>query len=678
MIKILLTALIIFSFCYPSFSVELAELESETAEELLLFFEEEELVIATRHKTPVKKAPAIATVITAREIRNMGARNITDVLRKIPGIGIVMPDVAIAHATIEVRGIKADLSEKVLIMIDGHSVNDSHQSSAMLIYDDLSVDNIKKIEVIRGPGSALYGANAFTAVINIVTMEAEDIKGLQITAGRGSFDTRHYNLLFSNEWGKLKAAVHFDYLDTNGQSFFIEQDAIGNSGDTLEWQEKPDIGLNVSYGDFTLRGRYIKNRIASYIGVTNALNDESDTEYWRGYLDLAYDKDITEDIGITSRLYSDYQSSDQYWEIFPEGFQGVHPDGVIGNPSYKERVLGGEVTLDYSISDHLLAAGIVYEEKKQYDVTHIANFNPNNLDPLGSMQDISEQWNFNKDVAKDIWAIYLQDVWNIKDNISLTAGIRHDHYSDFGGTTNPRAGLVWEFMKDTSLKLLYGSAFRAPSFTELYHLNNPVDIGNPDLNPEKIKTYEAGLEHRMHQNYTLRLNFFYNDVEDLIILGEKPSPTEAAVWENRGSAKVKGVEAELLFDFGHDSYGYLNHSYQDPRDGETDKSLPNVPSQRANAGINLAPWKYLNANINVSWTGKRPRAEGDIRDDLSSSTLVDLTLIAKKFYETLEIRGSVYNLFDEDYRDPSPFPVEVPNDYPTNGRMFLIEARYTF
>ncbi len=141
---------------------------------------------------------------------------------------------------------------------------------------------------------------------------------------------------------------------------------------------------------------------------------------------------------------------------------------------------------------------------------------------------------------------------------------------------------------------------------------------------------------------------------------------------------MQGVEAELLFNFRNNYYGYINYSYQDAKDKETDKKLTDVPSHRANAGINLAPLKYLNANINVSWTGKRPRAEGDTRDDLSSSTLVDLTLIAKNFYKTLEIRGSVYNIFDEDYRDPSPFPVKVPNDYPTNERMFMMEAMYKF
>jgi len=280
--------------------------------------------------------------------------------------------------------------------------------------------------------------------------------------------------------------------------------------------------------------------------------------------------------------------------------------------------------------------------------------------------------------------LYIQDVWYITDSASLTAGIRHDHYSDVGGTTNPRIGLVWEFIKDTSVKLLYGSAFRAPSFTDLYQTNNPSFVGNKDIKPEKIKTYEAGIEHNFLTKYTARINYFYNVITDQIVTGDKPSATEAAALENRGGAEIDGIEAELLFDLGDEYFGYLNYSYQDPRDSDTDERLPDVPSHRANAGINLAPWKYLNANINVSWIGERPRAEDDTRDDLASSTLVDLTMIAKNFYKTLEIRGSVYNLFNEDYWDPSPYqadsanPIPVPNDYPGNERMFLVEARYTF
>ena len=675
--RILIILISLVSLYTTSHAFELAELESETTEELLLFFEAEELVIATRSATSVRKAPAIATVITAKEIRDMGARNLSDILRRVPGIGISVPDVPILYPSVEVRGIRTTLSEKVLLMIDGHSVNNNVQGSAVFSFWDLSVDNIKRIEVIRGPGSALYGANAFMAVINIVTKEAEDIRGLQVTAGGSSFDTQHYNLLFGHEGAKLKISASLDYMETDGPSSFIEQDSIGNSGDTLEWQERPDIGFNVSYGGLTLRGRYIKNRKGPYIGVGYAINDETEAEWQHGYLDLTYHRSLTEDIEITARLYGDHLESDPYWQIFPDGFPG-YPDGMIGNPKGKERRLGGEFSTNYSFLDNLVTAGIMYEHNKLYDVIHITNYDPLTFAPLGSLQDISDWANYNKNVDRETWAFYVQDVWNIKDNMSLTAGIRHDHYSDFGGTTNPRAGFVWEFLKDTSLKLLYGSAFRAPSFTDLYHRNNPVNIGNPDLDPERIKTYEAGLERRLSENYTFRLNYFHNELEDLIVIGEKPSPSEPAIHVNKGSAEIDGIEAELLFDFRNDNYGYLNYIYQHPVDEETGQRKPDVPSQRANAGINLAPWKYLNTNISVSWTGKRYRDDRDTRDDLPDEALVDLTLIAKNFYRTLEIRGSVYNLFDEYYLDPNPFPGQVPNDYPTNKRMFLVEARYTF
>ncbi len=676
-IRVFLHIIITIALCSTSFAFQLAELQTETAEDLLLFFEEEELIIATRHKTTVRKAPAIATVITAKEIRNMGARNLLDILRKIPGIGVSIADVPV-YESIEIRGIRTTLSDKILFMIDGHTINNTLQGSGRDAFGDISVESIKRIEVIRGPGSALYGANAFTAIINIVTMDAEDINGLQVTAGGGSFDTQHYNLLFGHEEGKFKITAFFDYIDTNGASLYIEEDATGASGETLSWQEKPDIGLNISYGDITFRGRYIEQRRGPYIGVNYALNDETVQYMSHVYGDLSYNMDTTDNLDITARLYGDLIEGKNVWELFPEGYLGIYTDGLLGSPIFKNSIVGGELTADYSFSKHMLTTGIMYEHARLYDTKRLANFNPFTFAPLDSLQDVTDWANYTENAERDIWAVYVQDILSITEDASLTVGVRHDHYSDFGGTTNPRAGLVWEFMKDTSLKLLYGKAFKAPTFSQLYFINNPVSVGNPDLNPEKIDTYEAGLEHRFLNNYTMRLNYFYNKLEDLIALGDKPSATEPAFWVNKGTAEVQGVEAELLFNFGSDYYGYINYSYQDAKDKETDEKLPDVPSHRANAGINLAPWRHLNANINISWTGKRPRAEGDTRDDLSSQRLVDLTLIAKNFFKTLEIRGSVYNLFDEDYRDPSPFPIKVPNDYPTNERMVMVEARYKF
>ncbi len=523
-------------------AVELAS--SETAEELLLFFEEKDLVIATKRKTPIRKAPAIATVITAREIRNMGARNILDVLKRVPGIGISIADISVTQA-VEVRGIRTSLSKNVLFMIDGHTIKSPSEESALLVFSDLSVESIKRVEVIRGPGSALYGANAFVAVINIVTKEAEDIDGVEATIGAGSHNTEHYNLLAGHDGEDLKIAGHMDYLTSDGPTSDVPQDKAGESGETREWKEKQDLGFNASYGNITLRGSYVRSRMGPYIGVGYALNDETVQDWGHAFLDLTYDKDVTDSMDITARLYGDLDFVDPYWEIYSEGFMGVYPDGLIGNPSGKVRTLGGELTANYKFDSHILTTGAMYENVKQYDVEHHTNFNPLTGAPLGSVQDISSWGNFNKEVERNIWAVYAQDVWNVTDRSSLTAGVRHDHYSDFGGTTNPRVGYVWEFMAETSLKLLYGSAFRAPSFSELYHQNNPTVNGNPDLKPEKIDTWEIGLERGFLDKHVARINYFNNRIEDLIILS-----SDTLAYENIGNVEVKGVEFEVESDFG--------------------------------------------------------------------------------------------------------------------------------
>ena len=129
---------------------------STTREDLLVFFEEYELIAATKRVTSLRKAPAIASVITSDEIKKMGARTLIDILRTIPSIGISMDE--FGRYMIEVRGVRTITSEKLLLMIDGHKLNEAWTGSAIAnIYNDLPVENIKQIEIIKGPGSALYG-----------------------------------------------------------------------------------------------------------------------------------------------------------------------------------------------------------------------------------------------------------------------------------------------------------------------------------------------------------------------------------------------------------------------------------------------------------------------------------------------------------------------------------------
>lgn len=655
-------------------------------EDLFAIFTEEEIVVSALKKPrTVSKSPAIMSVVTAKQIKEMGFRTLTQVLKIVPGFDISMDRTG--ERDIGVRGILNKTSEIVKLLIDGHSVNDPFTGGPSFNFDDLVVENAKRIEIIRGPGSALYGQNAFLAVINVITKDTEDIDGFQWTLSGGSFDTQKYNMLFGKQIGDLKISGFFDYLDTGGFSEMVDQDILfpahfsKSPGRSQNEKEKTDLNLKLSYKNLELRGKYMKKRREGYIGIDDALNDE--TEWRDTYLfgELLYKFQLGKKITIIPRLYYDQYNFDPFLERDPDGFilpsppHYIYPDGLEGQLRLKEFTIGFENQINYTLfQGNELTFGFQYEWIHQGDIKTAFNFNPVTLAPLPEQVDFSNTLPFTRRVTRQIWSLYLQDEWNITDDIDLTVGVRYDNFPRFGGTTNPRIGFIWRFLEDAHLKILFATAFRAPNFQELFITNNPVVIGDPGLDPEKINTFELGLGYNFSKRIRGNINYFYNRIRDRIVLTDGGSPQQ---FVNSGGARIKGVEVELKADFGNNSYAYANYTYQDSEEARSRDRIPDVPIHKANFGVNLGLGKYVNANVHTFISGPRPRENGDTRGDLPSHTVVDMTFIGKNFMDNFEIRGSVSNLFDKGYDDPSPQNT-VPTDYPQPKRAFYVELRYNF
>ncbi len=661
-------------------------------EELLLFYEEKDLVVATRRRTSLKKAPAIATVITAGEIRNMGARNIMDVLKSLSSIGIAIDE--FGRHMVEVRGIRTTTSEKILLMIDGHSLNEPYTGGAFAnLYIDLPVENIKQVEVMRGPGSALYGANAFLAVINVVTKDAEDPKGTLVTLGGGSFNTKRANVLSGVSDNGLHFLGSIDYFSTDGPRLLVENDRpaafpiLNNStapGTTDQYMEKTDVFLKALYGSWSFRGQYVGKKRGAYIGFFHSLTDENTLRYDNFWNELAYHKEINDKLSFKVRAYMDQFELGSRFELLPEGSviytsltnSFFFPDGMSTKTELTNRTLGSELQLERRLfQGNRLTFGVLLEKIKQSDVRLYANFHPLNNSPLGSFQDVSALGNFNKAAERDVFAVFAQDEWELNKNLNLTAGARYDRYSDFGGTFNPRFGLVYGFTARGDMKLLYGRAFRAPNFKELYDQNNSFSLGNPDLKPETIDTYEASVGYALMQSLHFEANYFYSEIDNLIDRDTRPTPP---MWINKGRAVVNGAGVKLSGRYSSTNYWRVNYTYQHGEDSETNRRLPYVPSNRATAGINHVFSRRLNANMEILWTGERSRPEGDPRPPVAPHTLVDLTLIDKGISENIEIRGSIHNLFDRRYKDPDTSVGLIPDDFPREGMSALVEATYRF
>ena len=345
-----------------------------------------------------------------------------------------------------------------------------------------------------------------------------------MTTSGGSFDTQNYNMLFGKEYKDLKISGFFDYFDTQGFSKKIEQDIISTDpasltpGRSQNQKERTDLNLKLSYKNLEINSKYMNREKEGYIGIDHALSDNTTWYDTYAFIEFNYNLKLSEKLNITPKVYYDYYNSDAWVESRPNGFfSGTYPDGIKAVTRYKEQTLGFETQLNYNVFDgNELTFGLQYEWVHQGDIHYGLNINPITNAPLSSFTDFTHDLPFTRKVTRHIYAFYLQDEWNITKDIDLTVGVRHDRFTRFEGTTNPRVGMIWRFIEDAHLKLLFATAFRAPNFNEMFFVNNPVEIGNPNLDPEKINTFEAGLGYNFTDHLRGNLNYFFNRIRDRI------------------------------------------------------------------------------------------------------------------------------------------------------------------
>jgi iron complex outermembrane receptor protein len=695
------------SLYYKNSNEEASSLETTIKEEfsteaIWLGFEKE-VTIATRLETPIRKAPSIVTVITAEEIKNLGYRTFAEILRTVPGFEI-LKKADFGDIVPAVRGLES--ANRIRVMIDGHFVNNPLRGGAFGNFDDFPVENIKRIEIIRGPGSAMYGENAFTAVINIITKEAQDIDGIRISSGYGSFDTYDENITFGKKYGNINISGLLRYRQTNGFNGIIESDIqtiIDNNlspfgfpptsqspGTVEDWRQEYDMHLKVDYKDVYFQGWYSNKNRGPFVGPQYALTDESDIESNYVFTEIGYKKTFNERFTLKPKIYYDQFDNNSYVEALPEGTTipldlngdgipeifNTYGDGLIGNGKVTQKIAGTEIPFDFKLFDgNTITLGLEYRLINQTNVHFLSNFNPLTMEPLDSVEDFSDTYPNLEETTRRILSVYMQDTWDVTSTLNLTLGLRHDNYNDFGNATSPRVGLTWAFMKDASLKLLFGEAFRAPSFTEMFSANQPAIQGNPDLDPETIRTYEAGLSYKFNKYVASSINYFINRIEDLISLRTLDVTQGTSRYENFGDAQVQGIEFETKVDMTKGNYIFMNYTFQNPEDDDGN-DLPFVAQHTGNFGVNINCWKYINTNMSTFVSGRRSREEGDLRDDLPSYALLNLSFIGREFFKTMEVQGTVFNLLDKDYSDPGP--ISIQDDLPRPERTFFVGLSYQF
>ena len=600
------------------------------------------------------------------------------------------------------------------MLINGIPLTNLFQGDRNVVWGGMPVESIARIEVIRGPGSALYGADAFAGVINIVTKGPEEIEKNSAGAGIGNFGTREIWLAAKGETGEMAYSAVIELGGTDGTDEKIESDAqslldfisgtsVSNApGSVNRSQQNIDIRLEALYKKMRFRlGSQIRKDIGDGAGAAETLNPTNKFASQRFNFDFTYtEAELFKDTSL--EFQASYLDTSQEVEgdfiLYPPGSTGPFldpfgasifgpfPDGVIGNPEIFENHIRARLRLDHKgIKHHNLSMGSGYYHGEIDKVTEEKNFgiNPDTLLPIlpgDPLVDVSDTLLvFLTEDQRENHYLFFQDVWLLDNDWELTAGIRYDNYSDFGSTINPRIALVWSTSYKLTTKFLYGEAFRAPSFAQTRAINNPLILGNLNLKPEEIESYELAFDYRPNYQLTLNTNFFYYNWTDIIqFVPDSSGNTRTA--QNAGEQTGYGMEFEVNWSATENLSVTSNFSIQNSTDETMDVPAAKSPEKQFYLRADWILPRDWRVNMQANWVMDRNRVFGDLRPQIDDYIVVDLS-VRKRLRKSFELGLTVNNAFDEDAREPSanavPMPF-IPKDLPLSGRTILGEIRYSF
>ncbi|MGH8580527.1 MAG: TonB-dependent receptor plug domain-containing protein, partial [Gammaproteobacteria bacterium] len=638
-----------------------------------VFGRDERMVnIATGYAKPIAAAPAITTVVTAKDIEAIGAKTLDQVLETVPGIHVSTARGIVPIASM--RGLSSELNPHTLVMINGIPVAQSFTNNFNPFYA-LPTNNIARVEIIRGPGSALYGADAFAGAINVITKTTEGLRGTELGGIAGEFDTYEGWLLHGVRIGNADIALGLTGQATDGHTGIIAADAqtaidriLGTSASLAPTRINTDrdiidLRLDASLRPLRFRAGYYSYVTGTGTGLINALDPGGTIGLSQFSSDLTYDARLSSDWDLTAQasFFETFNEADT--TILPAGAGGgLFPDGVLNDLEFLERQIRTEIASTYSgITGHILRGGIGFYHTALDDIEERRNLLlglGGMLIPTGVFADtrvLGVEASL-PEVDRDVYYGFLQDEWRFARDWSVTAGVRIDAYSDTGVTGNPRLSLVWNATPAITAKLLYGRAFRAPSFLEQFSRNNLLAIGNSDLDPEEIDTVEFALNYASGDIYA-GINVFGYEIHAPIAL--LPNAVGQLVFDNAEDTDGHGLELESTWQ-ATDRLRFKGHYAYQSGEGVTN-TLTLSPTHQvyAEARWELMPSWF--ADLNLKAVIDRERVDTDPRSEIEDYTVVNLSLRRKNIGGLLDVAITVGNLFDVDAREPSLSAITLPN-----------------
>jgi len=597
--------------------------------EVTLFGEEQlKVEAATKTEIPISKAPSAVTVVTAKQIAESGARTVPDLLRLVAGVNVRWNPMV---QTIDIRGFGENpFSNRILLLIDGLPYNSGDTGGLPLspAFDFFPVQNIKRIEVVRGPGSSLYGENAFWGVINLVTLSGEDLSGGDLQLYGGSRTTGELTAQFGQRIGRGSILGSVRFLRTMfPEEFWMD--------DHSKFQAS-DVFLKASLGDWQISGYRHDDRLGGFteeippdLGFppTAAIRSAHTLKQTMDAVTLKYNR-APANAPVT---YSADFSWSHRFGMHCAGCHAAAQEPEFAKPAdHGYQAIGDFRTGLHMIPGHEILAGI--EARRLDRAEHKVELS----DDAGVVA------GYNK------MAIYAQDQFDvIKNMLRVVAGVRYDDKTKlFDAKTSPRLSLVYTPNDKLVVRGGYSTAFRFPTFSELYQsswfFTVSTEIGvppfplsvfqpNPNLSPEEISTWDLGGEYQISPTVSMKADFYRSRVHDFIVIVQHfPAPPAEPTfgWENQpADARITGGELELRSNFAQRVTGFVNWSHQSESQmghGVDSSGTPfefvYSPKDKVNLGAYGGPVNGVRGAVEVAWRGSytAPRDWAFIRSGFTS------------------------------------------------------------
>lgn len=567
------------------------------------------VVSATRVSTDIDTVASSISVITDNDIAHRQTRTLSEVLSGVPGVHVSRNGALGKGVNVFMRGAKSD---HILVLIDGVEINDPMGPGRGASIADIGVDNIEKIEVLRGPQSALYGSDALGGVVNIITRKGKGARGITLSAEAGSFETYRESAELQGVLDDIDYSFSLSRVDSAGISMAsekngnTEKDGYWNNtfSAKLGWNPAEDFGLSLVL-------RYIDSEsdldsgvedTLDYVAATEQMFVRSEADIW--LLDSLWQQKIGVSYSTIERLY----------------------DQPADRSSFDSELLKSDWQNNVFLTDsHIVTLGAEYEKEQGQSST------------VGTYS--SEFARKSAEMA----GVYLQDGMTLKEVLSVSASARLDHHDSFGDEFTYRLAPVYEVSKTgTRFKGTYGTGFKAPS---LYQLYSPY--GSEDLKPVRNESFDVGVSQDLFSDkLVFDVVYFENQFEDMISYDYATS-----LYGNISEAESKGFEVIASLKADEDITLNVSYTFTDAKDKDTGEALKRVPEDRVALNASYTPGK-VSANIGVVYVGARRDMDfsADQSITLTSYVMVDLAA-SYDFTDAVQVFGRVENLLDEDYEE---------------------------